>query len=130
MHGLAEWVEGYREAWEHRDGGAFAALFTDDAVYRAHPTREAYRGRDAIRDYSNASTATQDNIKVTVRREPLVVGHHAVVEWVATLEHEGEETTLLGCMILDFMPDTGLCRELREYYFVEGGRTSPAEAWT
>lgn len=120
----AEWLEGYRVAWETRDPEAAAALFTDDARYREEPYAEPFVGRDGVRDYWARVTATQEN--VTFRSgTPLTVGNRAAVEWWVTLRNGGVDVTLAGEFWLVFDGD-GLCRELREYWhFGEGHRTPP-----
>ncbi|MFW8745197.1 YybH family protein [Mesorhizobium japonicum] len=42
------WVDGYRRAWESNDEREIRALFTGDAVYRAHPSDPGEVGVDAI----------------------------------------------------------------------------------
>lgn len=42
------WIERYRSAWEIYDAADIRALFTEDAVYRAHPYESGFVGHDAI----------------------------------------------------------------------------------
>jgi SnoaL-like domain len=42
------WIAAYRRAWETYREGDIRALFTDDAVYRAHPWEDGVVGLDAI----------------------------------------------------------------------------------
>ena len=37
---LADWIEGYRRAWEQNDADLLLTLFTEDAFYRSSPFRE------------------------------------------------------------------------------------------
>jgi ketosteroid isomerase-like protein len=45
---VRDWVAGYRRAWESNVEADIRALFTDDAVYRAHPYDDGEVGVDAI----------------------------------------------------------------------------------
>lgn len=42
------WIARYRAAWESYDSAEIRALFTEDAVYRAHPYEAGFVGHDAI----------------------------------------------------------------------------------
>ena len=48
---LEEWAERYARAWEAADAEAAAALFTEDATYRADPFGDPYQGREGVRRY-------------------------------------------------------------------------------
>ncbi len=125
---LADWVEGYRRAWEERDPEAVVALFTEDASYRSSPFREPPNlGHDGIRAYWARATASQEDVEVEMG-EPLVDGNVVAVEWWTRMRSEGEEVTLVGCLLLRFAAD-GRCEDLREYWNFEGGRLSPHEEW-
>ncbi len=123
---IAEWLEGYREAWVQRDPDAVAELFTEDARYVEQPYAEAFAGREGIRDYWARVTATQSDVEL--QYGILVVsGQHAAVEWWVTMTNGGADVTLAGEFLLRFNED-GLCSELREYWhFAEGRLTPPAE---
>ena len=62
---FAEWLEGYRAAWEQRDPALAAALFTEDASYRETPYDEPMQGREAIRDYWARVVAGQKDVRFT-----------------------------------------------------------------
>ena len=47
---LAAWIDAYQRAWLSNDPGDIGALFTDDAEYFTAPSREPWRGREAIVD--------------------------------------------------------------------------------
>ena len=124
----AEWIEGYRRAWEERDPQAAAALFTPDASYRSSPFREPpHFGQEGVVEYWAGATSTQENVQVEMG-EPLVDGNHAVVEWWTRMRNGGEEITLVGCLLLRFAPD-GRCEDLREYWNFESGLIPPHEGW-
>ncbi len=42
------WLDRYIAAWTSYDAGAIGELFTDDAIYRYHPSDEGFLGRAAI----------------------------------------------------------------------------------
>jgi ketosteroid isomerase-like protein len=122
-----EWIEAYGRAWEGREPEAAVALFTEDAVYRAHPFREPHRGTEGIRAYWAHATATQAEVRVRFGM-PIVSGERVAVEWWTTMRAEGEEVTIPGCLLLRFARD-GRCEELREYWHVEPGRHEPPAGW-
>lgn len=124
---LAEWVEGYRVAWESRDPDAAAALFTPDATYRSNIVEEPHRGSDGVRDYWRAATATQADVRVRMGR-PFADGTRVTVEFWTNMSVEGEPATLPGCLLLDF-DDQWRCRRLREYWHFLPGSHEPPEEW-
>jgi hypothetical protein len=124
---LADWIEGYRRAWVERDPQAAAALFTEDASYRSSPFVEPNLGQEGVVAYWSGATSTQADVEVEMG-EPLVVGNHAAVEWWTRMRADGDEITLVGCLLLRFAPD-GRCEDLREYWNYESGRRPPHEGW-
>jgi hypothetical protein len=122
-----EWIEAYGRAWEDRDPDAAAALFTEEAVYRAHPFREPHLGTVGVRTYCAQATATEADLQVRFGA-PILSGEKVSVEWWTTMWAEGEEITIPGCLLLRFAPD-GRCEELREYWHVEPGRHEPPDGW-
>jgi ketosteroid isomerase-like protein len=124
---VAEWIEAYGRAWREGDADAAAALFTEDAVYRAHPLREPHRGKDEIRDYWSGATGRQADLDLRFGT-PIVAGERAAVEWWAQMWSDGEEVTLPGILYLRFAGD-GLCEELREAWHAEPGRQAPPDGW-
>ncbi len=42
------WVSGYVRAWNSNDPDGIRALFSEDAAYYYHPSKEPWRGREAI----------------------------------------------------------------------------------
>ncbi len=125
---LADWIEGYRRAWEDRDPEAAAALFTEDASYRSSPFLEPPNlGREGVLAYWTHATSSQEEVEV-VMGQPLVDDNLAAVEWWTRMRNHGEEITLTGCLLLRFAPD-GRCEDLREYWNYESGRLPPHEGW-
>jgi uncharacterized protein (TIGR02246 family) len=123
MTDVATWVEAYRRAWEERDPAAAAELFTDDCTYRSNIFEEPHRGRDGVAAYWSEVTATQRDVRVRMGR-PLADGPRVAVEFWTTMENDGAEVTLPGCLLLAF-DDSGRCRTLHEYYTFAEGRLEP-----
>jgi len=124
---LADWIEGYRRAWEEADADLVLTLFTEDASYRSSPFGEPNLGHEGVRAYWERATSSQRGVEVRMG-EPVVDGNVVAVEWWTTMENENGEVTLPGCLLLQFAPD-GRCFDLREYWNVEEGRRPPHEGW-
>jgi uncharacterized protein (TIGR02246 family) len=124
---LADWIESYRRAWEEKDAELVLTLFTEDASYRSSPFLEPNLGHAGIRAYWQQVTASQSAVEVRMG-EPLSDGDLVAVEWWTTMESNGGEVTLPGCLLLQFASD-GRCFDLREYWNVEVGRRSPHDGW-
>jgi ketosteroid isomerase-like protein len=124
---LADWIDGYRRAWEEADTDLVLTLFTEDATYRSNPFEEPYLGHEGIRMYWDGVTSQQRDARVRMGR-PFPDGDRVAVEWWTTMESQGEEVTLPGCLLLRFAAD-GRCSDLREYWNVTGGRVEPFEGW-
>ncbi|MGH2723928.1 MAG: nuclear transport factor 2 family protein [Actinomycetota bacterium] len=110
------WLERYGRAWETRDPGAAAELFTEDAEYREKPFDEPMTGRAAIYRYWSEIPETQRDIAFGF--ETLSVdGERAIVRWWASYVkiRNGEPTRLDGVFLLEFAED-GRCRSLREWW--------------
>jgi hypothetical protein len=124
---LEEWIEGYRRAWEERDGGAAAELFTVDASYRSNIFEEPHLGRDGVRSYWESVTASQSDVRVRMGH-PFAEGSRVAVEFWTTMRVDGDPVTLPGCLLLDF-DDEWACRRLREYWHFMPGRLEPPDGW-
>jgi SnoaL-like domain len=125
---LADWIEGYARAWRERDPDAAAALFTEGASYRSSPFAEPPNlGHDGVRAYWARVTASQEDVEVEMG-EPLVDGSFVAVEWWTRMRSEGEQVTLVGCLLLRMASD-GRCEDLREYWNYEPGRLPPHPGW-
>jgi hypothetical protein len=59
---------------------------------------------------------------------PFVDGLRVAVEFWATMKYDGAETTLPGCLLLDF-DDNWQCRALREYWLTAEGLVDPPTVW-
>jgi hypothetical protein len=127
MTDIGTWVEAYRQAWEECDAAEAASLFTEDATYRSNIFEEPHVGHNGIAAYWNSVTATQRDISVRMGR-PIVDGNRVSVEFWTTMNNEGADVTLPGCLLLDFADD-GRCRRLHEYYEFATGKLDPPEEW-
>ena len=124
---VGSWLEGYRVAWERKDTDAAAALFTEDATYRANIFEEPFEGREGVRRYWQQVTSTQEDVRVRIGT-PFVDGDRVAAEFWTTMRNGGDEITLPGCLLLHF-GDDGLCRALREYWHIQPGRVDPPAGW-
>jgi SnoaL-like domain len=123
---LVIWMRALRSAWMDADPTAFGELFTEDALYQAHPFEEPLRGRVAIIDYWLHETSGREDVEVRLS-EPLLDGDRASVEWWAVSKTESAETTDAGCLVLDF---TGKrCSKLHEYWMLADHRVRLPENW-
>lgn len=124
---LDEWIEEYRLAWENMDADAAAALFTPDATYRDNIFEDPHRGQEGVRSYWESVTAPQSDVRVLMGR-PFVDGSRVAVEFWTTMKFDGAETTLPGCLLLEF-DDNWQCNALREYWVTAGGLVEPPTVW-
>jgi hypothetical protein len=124
---LLSWIDEYRLAWENRDPDAAAALFTDDATYRSNIFEEPHRGKDGVRAYWADATSSQSDVTVKMGT-PFADGRRVTVEFWTNFKVDGEESTLPGCLLLEF-DDEWTCRALREYWHFGAGRLDPPNGW-
>jgi hypothetical protein len=122
---VGSWLDAYRRAWE--DAETAAALFDDQATYRSNIFQEPYDGSDGVRRYWQEVTASQSQVSARMGR-PFVDGNRVAAEFWTTMLVDGAETTLPGCLLLEF-GDDGRCRSLREYWHFEGGLLEPPPEW-
>jgi hypothetical protein len=106
------WLDGYRRAWESNDEGEIRALFTDDAVYRAHPYDVGEAGADAIvaawlRDRDEPGDTTFEVGAVRID------GEIAFVQAVTDYVRAGDVYDNLW--VIAFAPD-GRARDFVEWY--------------
>jgi hypothetical protein len=124
---LAEWIDGYRIAWESRDAVAAAGLFTPEATYRSNIVESAHQGQEGVRAYWESVTASQSDVQVRMGR-PFGDGPRVAVEFWTTMNFDGEAFTLPGCLLLDFTEEWQ-CWRLREYWHFVPGNHHPPEEW-
>jgi uncharacterized protein (TIGR02246 family) len=112
---VERWLALYGRAWETKDPGAAAEIFSENATYQETPFEQVMRGRERIRTYW--AEVTGGHVEVSFGADVLVVGDgKAVANWKATiLRPSGVRTTTDGVFVLEF-DDDGRCRSLREWW--------------
>src|SRR6185503_18727057 len=100
---LETWLSSYEQAWEQRDAGRAASLFTENAVYQEMPFDAPKTGRGGIRDYWTTVTADQRNIDFK-SQVVAVNGRTGVARWSASLTSasSGARVELDGVFVLTF----------------------------
>ena len=96
------WIDAYRRAWETYEEADIRALFTDDAVYLAHPWEPGFTGVDAIVDAWNAVRHDAADTTFEVRGID-VVGDRAYVRAVSGYPRFGDVWENL--FVVDLAPD-------------------------
>jgi hypothetical protein len=117
------WAETWAAAWLRKDGEAIAALYADDAPYRAL----AFRDPDNASDYLSRTFAAETEVTCSFG-EPVVSDDRAAVEWWASWIEDGQEITLAGATILRF-DDGGKVVDHRDYWNEAPGRVAPYAGW-
>ena len=119
---LEAWLSGYRAAWEKRDAGRAAELFTENARYQEMPFDAPKSGRAGIREYWSGVTADQRDVEFQ-SQTIAVNGNTGVAHWSAKFKQAstGMTVELDGVFVLEFDPKSGLCSTLREWWHVRGG---------
>jgi uncharacterized protein (TIGR02246 family) len=118
------WLDRYIAAWASYDADAIGDLFTDDALYRFHPSDDGFVGRDAIvaawlAPSGDASTRDEPGTW-EARYEPFAIdGDRAVaVGWsryFTDATRSTVENVWDNVYLLEFAPD-GRCRLFVESY--------------
>lgn len=117
------WAATWAEAWPRGDADAIAALYTDDAAYRAL----AFRTVDSPSDYLRRSFGEESDIRCWFG-EPVVSGRRAAIEWWGSWVEDGRELTLAGVTMLRF-DDEGKVVDHRDYWNEAPGRIEPYPGW-
>lgn len=117
------WAKTWAEAWPRGDADAIAALYADDASYRAR----ALRDPDSPVDYLRRVFAEETEIECRFG-EPVVSGQRAAVEWWASWIENGRPITLAGVTMLGF-DDAGAVVDHRDYWNEAAGRIEPYAGW-
>jgi nuclear transport factor 2 (NTF2) superfamily protein len=117
------WADTWASAWPRKDAESIAALYSEEAAYRAL----AFREPDAASDYLRRTFAEESSIECRFGR-PVVSGDRAAVEWWASWREEGEDLTLAGVTVLRF-DDDGKVVDHRDYWNQAPGRVDPYPGW-
>lgn len=106
---------------------AIAALYSDDARYRALAFRSPDGGRAGVRRYLRSAFDAEEGVECRFG-EPIVDGDRAAVEWWASWIEDGDGLTLAGTTILRFDAD-GLVVDHRDYWNETADRSRPYDGW-
>jgi SnoaL-like domain len=121
------WADTWSSAWPRRDKEAIAALYAEDATYRALAFREPNLRIEGVMDYLKENFAVESEIACRFG-EPMVSGHRAAVEWWASWIENGELLTLAGVTMLRF-DNAAKVVDHRDYWNEAPGRIEPYPAW-
>jgi uncharacterized protein (TIGR02246 family) len=118
------WLDRYVAAWAAYDPAAIGDLFTEDAVYRYHPSDDGFVGRDAIvrawvEPSGDASTRDEPGTW-EAHYEPFTVsGDRAVAIGSSRYYSDASKSTVQNLWdnvyLLEFGPD-GRCSSFTEYF--------------
>ena len=123
----ARWAKTWTRAWPAGDSDAIAALYADEATYRALAFREPDLGLVGVRRYLDANFAVETQTECWFG-EPIVSGDRAAVEWWGTWIEEGRRLTLAGATLLRFDGD-GKVVDHRDYWNEVERREPPYAGW-
>jgi hypothetical protein len=84
---VAQWIDGYRRAWESNDPGDIRAIFTEDAEYRTEPYAVPWVGHDEI--VTSWLDAKDEPGETTFSWGPLVVSDELAVVQATTVYSGG-----------------------------------------
>ena len=121
------WTETWTRAWPAGDTRAIAALYADEASYRALAFREPDLGLAGVRRYLDANVAVETETECWFG-EPLVSGDRAAVEWWGSWVEDGRRLTLAGATVLKFDGD-GKVVDHRDYWNEVDRREPPYPGW-
>lgn len=121
------WADTWRSAWPARDVDAIAALYAENAVYRALAFRDPDLGLEGIRRYLRENFAVEERVECWFG-DSIASGDRAAVEWWATWMERGERITLAGTTVLRFGED-GLVTDHRDYWNEARRRQVPYSGW-
>ncbi|HET8925676.1 MAG TPA: nuclear transport factor 2 family protein [Candidatus Acidoferrum sp.] len=110
------WLDSYGRAWMGRDPVAAAGLYADDATHQVTPFSEPLRGREAIYEYWDGVTKTEERIQFDCE-VVAVTAEHGIARWWASFVRvpPGLETKLDGTFVVS-LDSNGRCQSLREWW--------------
>ncbi len=117
------WAQTWSLAWPQKDPEPIAALYADDAPYRAL----AFRAPDTPTGYLHRVFAEESDITCRFG-EPVVSDRRAAIEWWGSWVEDGEIVTLAGVTMLRF-DDEGKVVDHRDYWNQDEGRIEPYAGW-
>ena len=124
--GFSAWLDSYKSAWEDRDPGAAAALFTEAATYRETPYDAPFEGRAAIEGYWSGAVSGQRDVRFTY--EVLAcTGDRGLARWHATFETaEGGDTIDLDGIFHCRFETQALVGRFEEWWHLKVTPAAPA----
>jgi len=121
------WAETWTLAWPDHDVDAIAALYAEDAEYRALAFRAPDLGVSGVRHYLRENFAVEEHVECWFGM-PVAMGDRAAVEWWATWVENGRRLTMAGTTMLRFGAD-GQVVDHRDYWNELERREPPYEGW-
>jgi SnoaL-like domain len=121
------WKETWERAWPLGDTDSIAAVYADDATYRALAFRAPAEGLAGVRGYLSTNIAVERETECWFG-EPIVSGNRAAVEWWGTWIEEGRRLTLAGATVLRF-DAAGKVVDHRDYWNEVERREPPYAGW-
>jgi hypothetical protein len=121
------WAQTWARSWPERDVESIAALYAENAVYRAFAFRDPDRGASAVRRYLQRTFAEERDVECRFG-QPVADGDRAAVEWWATWMEGERRLTLAGTTILRFDAN-GLVLDHRDYWNEVDRREPPYDGW-
>jgi len=119
------WLDRYVAAWLSYDAKDIAALFSEDVVYRYHPSDEPITGREAVvaswlgEGNSNGASTRDAPGTYAAQYEAVAVDGDVVVATGTSSYRERPDGPVVrvydNCFVMRFDAD-GNCREFTEYY--------------
>jgi hypothetical protein len=110
------WLRGYQSAWEGRDAGAAAKLFSDDARYHWTPLVPPQQGPAEIAAVWEAAVSQQRDIRFTYSVFA-VAGATGMATWRADFTRLPDQfkVRIEGVLSAEFAA-AGKCRVFREWW--------------
>ena len=121
------WAEVWERAWPAGDTDAIAALYAQDATYRALAFRDPDLRLAGVRRYLDENFGVASETECWFRN-PIVSGDRAAVEWWGTWVEQGRRLTLAGATLLRFDAD-GQVIDHRDYWNEVDRREPPYPGW-
>jgi ketosteroid isomerase-like protein len=121
------WSTTWERAWPAKDIEAIAALYADQATYRAVAFREPDRGLSGVRGYLARNFAAEHDIACRFG-EPIAAGDRAAIQWWASWVEDGQPVTMAGVTVLRFDQD-GYVVDHRDYWNQADAHHAPYAGW-
>lgn len=119
------WLNRYVDAWLSYDPDEIAALFSEDVVYRYHPSDEPTVGRQAVvnswlgEDGSDQASSRDAPGTYHAEYSPIAIDGDTVVATGTSRYREVPDGPVVrtydNCFVMRFDED-GRCRDFTEYY--------------